>query len=1277
MAVEYDVQAIMNELKKKKEMDEDSHDGSYELMRKTVEAYSKLEEFSALNYKDLNLIYLTTVGTWKQGIEKKKQLVNESHLQEEDKISLIMLWDEIWHKAVRGEYTNYEQAAEGKGSIGLFGTGFFSFQGKTSDTQVQAFIKMCADILPMSDDDKMFDRASEVLTDSFKGMRAASASMILHCLKPCSFPILNSNMGNGNIFETLGVELLKPDSIETYIYNCRKIKAFRDNNFTCRNYRIFDIAAGNLKEYVITKQTGIFDSWEIIDENTAKKTCDKSFFQYKGSAIPTDVRWFFGVEKIGVGEQKNLVLIHDEIEHSARIQKTDNGTDQVRMFWDSALAEKFSPYESDGKQHVLQFSRLGENRFTVIMSEEAKSSRAWLLTWNRAKWYWEEYAENCESTKAGQSLFESWSCSNRNPKIGDEVFLMKLGEQPRGLIGHGWVTREIYEREHYDSVKASGGKTEKAIDVEFDRLLNYELEKIISQEELMDKCAAQHWSPQSSGVAIKPEVLPSLRVLWSSVTESEGVYGFAEMISFLENYAGKHYIVPSKARKDAQYMADMKQRGQEVRQKFIAFGQEVANSVPGLEFVSCSKWINQGQVVQEYLWIELKNKKWKNYPHSVSLSIEKHGTKYPGEGYFLSVRADTRDASSKEEDFKRQERLLDLNLQNGMFYEAKFTDGRYYYLADDKDRARKKCEDGTVLKLEVVKGIEELADKDIQRTILPETVQAAKEIQPFYEYVMVGGEPNQDITADGQKKAGDHMNNNFDHNIILYGPPGTGKTYNSVNYAVAICEGRTLEEIENEPYGEVLKRYRTLKEEGRIAFTTFHQAYGYEEFIEGIKPKLNVESEAIGYTIEDGIFKRFCNRAKAVKVQSATAIQMKSNPRIWGMILGGTGLTDLKRDCFENNEIRLGWSEVDDEDVAGDFVGDDKISWNAKHMVFDFISTMEIGDIVVIEKNNRSIDAIGVIAGEYELDDTYARFPRRRKVEWLVKNIDQDMLPFLPNGRKQLSRFSLFAFDYIGMDAISQILNDHSAKPMVEVERETKPYVFIIDEINRGNISKIFGELISLIEDTKRAGSSEAMEAILPYSGEAFSVPNNVYLLGTMNTADRSIALMDTALRRRFSFEEMMPKTAVLEKFNAAAVKADGVELNVAKMLDVINERIEYLFDREHTIGHAYFMKLAEKPTLDTLADIFEKKVIPLLQEYFYEDYEKIQLILGDNTKEDEFKFVLDKKLHIKEIFNGSPEIDIPDKGYIIQHDAFRKIESYKQIGKDLCYENDAGSKGI
>ena len=517
MAEIYDMQAIMNALKEKEEMDPDKHDGCYQLMRETIKSYAKLDSIESLDYKDLNLVYLTTVGTFRQGLDAKKQTVNESHLLQDDKKYLVMLWDEIWEKAGQGEYGNYEASAKDGCSIGLFGTGFFSFKRTTTNEHVQEFIRMCIDILPMTDDNEMFDRAEGVLTESFQGMKSASASMILHCLKPFTFPVLNANTGYKNIFEVIGVILDKSSNIETYIDNCRRIKAFRDQNFTCKNYRIYDIAAQNLDQFNLSKRYGKFDSWDIIDDNTARKTTDMSFFKYKGAAIPRTIRWFFGADNMDTAERFDIVLVYDGFEYDARIQKSDSTADQTRIFWDATLAEEFEPFADDGKQHILEFRRNGENRYEVEFVEASDATRVWLITWNKNNWHWDKFAEKCEDTKTGKTFIESWACANSNPKIGDEVFLIKLGEQPRGLIGHGTVVRTIYEKEHYDIVKAAEGKKERAIDVEFDRLINCEKDKYIDQAELVEKCGAQHWSPQNSGIEIKPEVLPTLRSLWESV----------------------------------------------------------------------------------------------------------------------------------------------------------------------------------------------------------------------------------------------------------------------------------------------------------------------------------------------------------------------------------------------------------------------------------------------------------------------------------------------------------------------------------------------------------------------------------------------------------------------------------------------------------------------------------------------------------------------------------------------------------------------------------------
>ncbi|EJY7310379.1 AAA family ATPase, partial [Campylobacter jejuni] len=165
-----------------------------------------------------------------------------------------------------------------------------------------------------------------------------------------------------------------------------------------------------------------------------------------------------------------------------------------------------------------------------------------------------------------------------------------------------------------------------------------------------------------------------------------------------------------------------------------------------------------------------------------------------------------------------------------------------------------------------------------------------------------------------------------------------------------------------------------------------------------------------------------------------------------------------------------------------------------------------------------------------------------------------------------------------------------------------KSYIIIIDEINRGNVSKIFGELITLIEPSKRIGEKEELKVTLPYSGEKFGVPKNVYIIGTMNTADRSITSLDTALRRRFEFVEMMPDVSKL------SMDCEGI--NLQELLKAINTRIEYLLDREKTIGHAFFVSVEN---LEDLKKVFQNKIIPLLQEYFYNDYALINAVLNDN----------------------------------------------------------------
>ena len=494
-------------------------------------------------------------------------------------------------------------------------------------------------------------------------------------------------------------------------------------------------------------------------------------------------------------------------------------------------------------------------------------------------------------------------------------------------------------------------------------------------------------------------------------------------------------------------------------------------------------------------------------------------------------------------------------------------------------------------------------------------------------------------------------------NTILFGPPGTGKTYNTVLYAVAIVEDKSVDEIMEEAkrdYKGVKSRYDSYKDARLIAFTTFHQSYGYEEFIEGIRPVLdnseNDTAKDVSYQLRDGLFKEFCGRAicPVVKDQEKD-LGLNRNPVVWKVSLEGSGDNVTRKECLENDHIRIGWDEYGPE------INDKTVYTYGGEIILDaFINRMQIGDIVLSCYSKSEIDAIGVVTGDYEWGEEYSVYRRVRKVKWLVKNIRENILRI--NNGANLTLSSVYRLK-ISLSDVMDIVRKYSPEEAVEPAQN---YVFIIDEINRGNISKIFGELITLIEPTKRLGMPEETKIILPCSGEQFGVPSNVYILGTMNTADRSIALMDTALRRRFEFREMMPDTKVLEGIQ---VSAEGETLDVAQMLQAINTRIEYLYDREHTIGHAFFTGLRDNPSIDLLADIFQNKVVPLLQEYFYEDYEKIQLVLGDNDKSsDDFKFVLDKKVNENVIFKKSPQLDLHEKTYEIQKKAFERIRSYIEI---------------
>lgn len=452
-------------------------------------------------------------------------------------------------------------------------------------------------------------------------------------------------------------------------------------------------------------------------------------------------------------------------------------------------------------------------------------------------------------------------------------------------------------------------------------------------------------------------------------------------------------------------------------------------------------------------------------------------------------------------------------------------------------------------------------------------------------------------------------------NRIFYGPPGTGKTYVTTEAAVSICDGALPA-----TRMELLDRYEKLRESGQIQFVTFHQSYSYEDFVEGLRPTTSSEDAGPGFSLEvrHGVFRRIATLAEQSRKSGSKADRFDIDGRqVFKMSLGRAGIDEHIYDAaIEGNYIVLGWGGMQDwsgtEFSTYDVIAKRWVelgldgSTGAIPQLWRFRCSMQIGDIVVISEGNSKFRAIGEITGPYEYAEAEDReYNHRREVRWLV--VFDDPLPvetIYELGFTQKSCYKLVD-QKLKHEALARLIPGQEGE-----ESDPDQFVLIIDEINRANISKVFGELITLLEPDKRLGAENEIRLTLPYSGDTFGVPSNLHVIGTMNTADRSIALLDTALRRRFIFRELMPQPGLLgEVSEECGVDLDG-------FLTAVNRRIEYLFDREHQVGHAFFMGCASRSDVD---EVMRYKVIPLLSEYFYEDRSKIALVLGDDGKSDRF----------------------------------------------------------
>ena len=456
----------------------------------------------------------------------------------------------------------------------------------------------------------------------------------------------------------------------------------------------------------------------------------------------------------------------------------------------------------------------------------------------------------------------------------------------------------------------------------------------------------------------------------------------------------------------------------------------------------------------------------------------------------------------------------------------------------------------------------------------------------------------------------------FPLNQIFYGPPGTGKTYLAMQRAVEICDGSVPASR-----AELMTRYRALEAEQRIRFITLHESYGYQDFVEGIRPNLEELADEDGdrqaaYSCRPGVLKQIADSARGALGKTSNSFTLDRKQTIWKLSLGD-GLHENKmfEDAIQGGFIALGYGE--DIDFSGctsrdaiyqrlikvkPQLANSDYSVSALHY---FCSNMQLNDLVVVSDGNVKVRAIGRITGNYQHSNRAlsSKYHQLRGVEWLA--VFKPSLPLQRISTKQFSQRALYKLD-------TTILRLNEMEKLARAQQDGSPnrYVLIVDEINRGNVLKIFGELITLLEEDKREGAENGLSIVLPVSNQSFSMPPNLHLVGTMSDSPgKGLDAMDPALRRRFVFYKLQPEAALIAGSDGSGNITDeqGHQINLRRLLEALNQRIQQRHHQEGLIGHSYFMQIKDAAQLRRVID---EQLLPTLQGQFHGDVEEVQQII-------------------------------------------------------------------
>ena len=800
---------------------------------------------------------------------------------------------------------------------------------------------------------------------------------------------------------------------------------------------------------------------------------------------------------------------------------------------------------------------------------------AYLLTWNPKHYSLVNQADEAQPCSAGDVI--RWTSGSKQPNVGDTVYLVRIGEEPRGIIAKGTVTRESY----YDADRLEPEKQRQYIDFRFDDIRLGCEEGLIPMMMLERAYPEQKWNTPSPSIAIKTEYLNELSQLW---IHSKEQHSLETTLRWCLNTVGwgKEWLVNYQETCDlVKELTGSPRIDDDVLQKlWYDKGNGIASVGNG--FLYKADFENNKPLLEKLALDILSD------PSPAMLeSVYQNWKDEQTHGHFKRNNWVVINRVFAAADPAHVTSTVDSRSLKRIFVEMK----KQFLLA--LPRSGNWVEDNHTL-LNTLKPLLKgnWTDYELNTSLwhFYEKVSAQTQAQ---ESVAVTPSASSAVEDDLGR---DELEFKAGTNTIFYGPPGTGKTYHVVKAAVQAIQPNLTD---NEDRKWLKAAYDQLVDTGRIRFVTFHQSYSYEEFVEGLRANTD-DTGQVNYAIEPGVFKQICEDA-------------------------AVGVTD------ETGQLEQALKQL--------------------------VSELREGEPIILQtKTGKNISV--AIHGT----DSFRITPEDSVYENIGKGYSvpfQHIVLIYRGINKEKIYYPSYA------RAILSYIQDRYAVPNYQPQQNHKapePFVLIIDEINRGNISKIFGELITLIEPSKRTGHPEALSVTLPYSKDSFSVPGNLHIIATMNTADRSLAMMDTALRRRFDFREMMPDYSLLDSEEVG-------NINLGHLLRTMNDRIEYLYDREHTLGHAFFMPIteleSEEERFQMLVSVFTNKVLPLLEEYFFEDWEKIRLVLGDNQKQDKkLQFVIRSETSPHALFGS--QFDDHSVGeavrYKVNIDAFGNPEAYKLI---------------